>query len=93
MRDGKAVYYELLVLIWHEESRAILGVLYRGQFKSQEKLLEIECRLADLAERLDAKGGGVTAWANAGLTPGGVIRSERATVAKARPATTDCPAA
>lgn len=57
MRDGKAVYYELLVLIWHEESRAILGVLYRGRFKSQEKLLEIECRLADLAERLDAKGG------------------------------------
>ncbi len=30
----------------------ILGVLYRGQFKSQEKLLEIEYRLADLAERL-----------------------------------------
>jgi len=34
----------------------ILGVLYRGQFKSQEKLLEIEYHLADLAERLDAKG-------------------------------------
>jgi hypothetical protein len=31
---------------------AILGVLYRGQFKSQEKLLEIEYRLADLAEKL-----------------------------------------
>lgn len=31
---------------------AILGVLYRGQFKSQEKLLEIEYRLADLAEKI-----------------------------------------
>jgi len=31
---------------------AVLGVLYRGQFKSQEKLLEIEYRLADLAERI-----------------------------------------
>lgn len=30
----------------------ILGVLYRGQFRSQEKLLEIEYRLADLAEKL-----------------------------------------
>jgi len=30
----------------------ILGVLYRGQFKSQEKLLEIEYRLADLAEKI-----------------------------------------
>ncbi|NLH42510.1 MAG: hypothetical protein GX448_11785 [Planctomycetes bacterium] len=93
MRDGKAVYYELLVLIWHEESRAILGVLYRGQFQSQEKLLEIECRLADLAERLDAKGGGRDSLGECRLTPGGVIRSERATAAKARPATTDCPAA
>jgi len=34
---------------------AILGVLYRGQFKSQEKLLEIEYRLAELAEKI---GGG-----------------------------------
>jgi hypothetical protein len=33
----------------------ILGVLYRGQFKSQEKLLEIEYRLADLAEKLGDK--------------------------------------
>ena len=32
---------------------AILGVLYRGQFKSQEKLLEIEYRLADLAEKIE----------------------------------------
>jgi uncharacterized membrane protein YozB (DUF420 family) len=32
---------------------AILGVLYRGQFKSQEKLLEIEYRLADLAEKME----------------------------------------
>ncbi len=32
---------------------AILSVLYRGQFRSQEKLLEIEYRLADLAERFD----------------------------------------
>ncbi|NLZ07086.1 MAG: hypothetical protein GXY19_18100 [Phycisphaerae bacterium] len=31
---------------------AILGVLYRGQFKSQEKLLEIEYRIADLAEKI-----------------------------------------
>lgn len=31
----------------------ILGVLYRGQFKSQEKLLEIEYRLADLAEKIE----------------------------------------
>ncbi len=31
---------------------AILGVLYRGQFRSQEKLLEIEYRLADLAEKM-----------------------------------------
>lgn len=30
----------------------ILGVLYRGQFRSQEKLLEIEYRLADLSEKL-----------------------------------------
>jgi hypothetical protein len=36
--------------------RAILGVLYRRQFQSQEKLLEIEYRLADLGEKLgDAK--------------------------------------
>ncbi len=34
---------------------AILGVLYRGQFRSQEKLLEIEYRLADLAERIDKR--------------------------------------
>jgi|GEM_PF-705577 len=34
----------------------ILGVLCRGQFKSREKLLEIEYRLADLMEKLgDAK--------------------------------------
>jgi len=33
----------------------ILGVLYRGQYKSQEKLLEIEYRLADLAEKLKGK--------------------------------------
>jgi hypothetical protein len=33
----------------------ILGVLYRGQFRSQEKLLEIEYHLADLAEKLGAK--------------------------------------
>jgi len=32
---------------------AILGTLYRGQFKSEEKLLEIEYHLADLAERTD----------------------------------------
>jgi hypothetical protein len=32
---------------------AILGVLYQGQFKSQEKLLEIEYRLADLAEKME----------------------------------------
>ena len=32
---------------------AILSVLYRGQFRSQEKLLEIQYRLAELAERLD----------------------------------------
>jgi hypothetical protein len=30
----------------------ILGVLYRGQFKSREKLLEIEYIIADLAERI-----------------------------------------
>ena len=34
---------------------AVLGVLYRGQFRSQEKLLEIEYRLADLAERLEKR--------------------------------------
>jgi len=34
---------------------AILGVLYRGQFRSQEKLLEIEYRLADLAERIEKR--------------------------------------
>lgn len=34
---------------------AILGVLYRGQFKSQEKLLEIEYRLADLAEKIQER--------------------------------------
>jgi hypothetical protein len=34
---------------------AILGVLYRGQSNSQEKLLEIEYRLAELAEKV---GGG-----------------------------------
>ncbi len=34
---------------------AILGVVYRGQFRSQEKLLEIEYRLADLAERIDKR--------------------------------------
>ena len=32
---------------------AILGVLYRGQFKSQEKLLEIEYRLAELMEKIE----------------------------------------
>ena len=32
---------------------AVLGVLYRGQFKSQEKLLEIEYRLANLAEKME----------------------------------------
>jgi hypothetical protein len=32
----------------------ILGVVYRGQFKSQEKLLEIEYRLADLAEKIES---------------------------------------
>lgn len=32
---------------------AVLCVLYRGQFRSQEKLLEIEYRLADLSEKLD----------------------------------------
>ncbi|MEN6576096.1 MAG: hypothetical protein ABFD90_07120 [Phycisphaerales bacterium] len=31
----------------------ILGVLYRGQYKSQEKLLEIEYRLADLADKIE----------------------------------------
>lgn len=30
----------------------ILGVLYRGQFRSQEKLLEIEYRIADLVEKV-----------------------------------------
>ncbi len=34
---------------------AVLGVLYRGQFKSQEKLLEIQYRLADLAEKIDQR--------------------------------------
>ncbi len=34
---------------------AILGVVYRGQFRSQEKLLEIEYRLADLAEKIDKR--------------------------------------
>ncbi len=34
---------------------AILGVLYRGQFRSQEKLLEIEYHLADLAEKIDKR--------------------------------------
>jgi hypothetical protein len=34
---------------------AILGVLYRGQFKSQEKLLEIEYNLADLAEKIEKR--------------------------------------
>lgn len=33
----------------------ILGVVYRGQFRSQEKLLEIEYRLADLAEKIGGK--------------------------------------
>ncbi|MDI6450785.1 hypothetical protein [Anaerobaca lacustris] len=33
----------------------ILGVVYRGQFKSQEKLLEIEYRLADLAEKIEER--------------------------------------
>jgi hypothetical protein len=31
----------------------ILAVLYRGQFKSREKLLEIGYRLADLAETIE----------------------------------------
>jgi hypothetical protein len=31
---------------------ATLAVVYHGQFKSQEKLLEIEYRIADLAERI-----------------------------------------
>jgi membrane protease YdiL (CAAX protease family) len=31
----------------------ILGVLYRGQFRSQEKLLEIQYRLADLTEKIE----------------------------------------
>lgn len=34
---------------------AVLGVLYRGQFKSQEKLLEIQYRLADLAEKIEKR--------------------------------------
>mgnify|MGYP005857840621 CR=1 FL=1 len=33
----------------------ILTVLYRGQFKSQEKLLEIEYRIADLAEKIEER--------------------------------------
>ena len=33
----------------------VLGVLYLGQFKSQEKLLEIQYRLADLAEKIDQR--------------------------------------
>jgi DNA-directed RNA polymerase specialized sigma24 family protein len=32
---------------------ALLSGLYRGQFRSQETLLEIQYRLAELAERLD----------------------------------------
>jgi len=31
----------------------VLGTVYRGQFRSEEKLLEIEYRLADLAEKID----------------------------------------
>ncbi|UCD49684.1 MAG: hypothetical protein JSW27_19390 [Phycisphaerales bacterium] len=34
---------------------ATLAVLYRGQFKSQEKLLEIEYRLADRAEQIGGR--------------------------------------
>lgn len=34
---------------------AILGVLYRGQFRSQEKLLEIEYRLAELVEKVEKR--------------------------------------
>jgi hypothetical protein len=34
---------------------AILGVLYRGQFRSQEKLLEIQYRLAELAEKVEKR--------------------------------------
>ena len=33
----------------------ILGVLYRGQFQSQEKLLEIEYRLAELMEKIEGR--------------------------------------
>ena|GEM_PF-6614222 len=36
----------------------ILSVLYRTQFDNQEKIVEIEYRLADLAEKLEGLGCG-----------------------------------
>jgi len=61
--ESRAEFGTQLALLWFFLLNtvglcAILAVLYRGQFRSQERLLEIEYRLADLAERLADKGRG-----------------------------------
>ncbi len=58
--ENKPVFGTLLVLIGFFFIVTfvlclILRVLYRAEFKTREKLLEIEYRLAELAEKLEAK--------------------------------------
>jgi len=58
--ENKSIFGTLLVLIGFffivtVGLCLILRILYRTEFKTREKLLEIEYRLAELAEKLEAK--------------------------------------